>query len=136
MRTYSPPPGWTLDLAQEAGRLYVLVGLAWEQHVTFLDQADTRERIESTVRQAVRRCAGHPAVLGYTMGNEIPASIVRWHGPGRVSRFLKRLYRIVKDEDPEALITYVNFPTTEYLQLPFLDFYCFNVYLERQTGTR
>jgi hypothetical protein len=36
----------------------------------------------------------------------------------------------VKEQDPAALVTYVNFPTTEYLRLPFLDFYCFNVYLE------
>jgi GT2 family glycosyltransferase len=28
-------------------------------------------------------------------------------------------------------VTYVNYPTTEYLQLPFLDFVCFNVFLER-----
>src|SRR5205807_8505264 len=26
----------------------------------------------------------------------------------------------------------VNFPTTEFLELPFLDFFCFNVYLESQ----
>ena len=32
--------------------------------------------------------------------------------------------------DPEALVTYVNFPTTEYLELPFVDFVSFNVYLE------
>ncbi|MFC1776780.1 glycosyltransferase, partial [Pseudomonadota bacterium] len=37
---------------------------------------------------------------------------------------------IAKQQDPDALVTYVNFPTTEYLQLPFLDFQCFNVYLE------
>jgi len=29
-------------------------------------------------------------------------------------------------------VTYVNYPTTEYLRLPFLDFVCFNVYLESQ----
>jgi hypothetical protein len=28
------------------------------------------------------------------------------------------------------LFTYVNYPTTEYLDLPFLDFVCFNIYLE------
>src|SRR5438132_1185604 len=38
-----------------------------------------------------------------------------------------------KGEDPEGLVTYVNFPTTEYLQLPMLDLVCFNVYLEAQT---
>src|SRR5215207_5595566 len=35
-----------------------------------------------------------------------------------------------KAADPEGLVTYVNYPTTEYLQLPFLDLLGFNVYLE------
>src|SRR5439155_947581 len=29
----------------------------------------------------------------------------------------------------ESLVTYTNFPTTEYLELPFVDVYTFNVYL-------
>jgi hypothetical protein len=49
-----------------------------------------------------------------------------------VERFLKELYEIAKTEDAEGLVTYVNYPTTEYLQLPFLDFLCFDVYLEEQ----
>src|SRR5207253_1947002 len=32
--------------------------------------------------------------------------------------------------DPGAPVTYVNYPTTEYLDLPFLDLVCFNVFLE------
>src|SRR5438876_6744364 len=65
------------------------------------------------------------------VGNEIPASIVRWHGARRIQKFLRRLYLAVKAEAPDTLVSYVNFPTTEYLDLPFLDFCCFNVYLER-----
>jgi GT2 family glycosyltransferase len=49
-----------------------------------------------------------------------------------VERYLERMYRVVKHEDPEGLVTYVNYPTTEYLRLPFLDLVCFNVYLETQ----
>ena len=64
------------------------------------------------------------------MGNEIPPSIVRWYGRQRIEGFIERLYRAAKSEHPEALVTYVNFPTTEYLELPFLDFMAFNVYLE------
>ena len=37
-----------------------------------------------------------------------------------------------KRKIPRRLVTYVNFPTTEYLQLPFVDFVSFNVYLETQ----
>jgi O-antigen biosynthesis protein len=129
VRTYSVPPRHLLDAAARHG-LTVMVGLPWEQHVTFLTGSKVAAAIERRVREGVRACAGHPAVLAYTIGNEIPASIVRWHGRRRVERFLRRLYEAVKDEDPGALVTYVNFPTTEYLQLPFLDFHCFNVYLE------
>ena len=54
-----------------------------------------------------------------------------WDG-GRSERYLERLYQVVKSEDPDGLVTYVNYPSTEYLQLPFLDFVSFNVYLESE----
>jgi len=131
VRCYTVPPRWLLDLAQEHG-LWVMVGLPWEQHVIVLDDRNRARSIEERVRAGVRSCAGHPALLCYAIGNEIPAPIVRWQGRQRTERFLRRLYRAAKDEDPQALVTYVNYPTTEYLQLPFLDFQCFNVYLEAQ----
>jgi hypothetical protein len=131
LRTYTVPPRWLLDAAQRHG-LRVMVGLTWEQHVTFLDDRKRARDIEQRVRAGVRACARHPAVLCYAIGNEIPASIVRWHGARPVERYIERLYTAAKDEDPGALITYVNYPSTEYLQLPFLDLICFNVYLESQ----
>ncbi len=131
IRTYTVPPRWLLDEASRRG-LYVMVGIPWEQHITFLDDGERVRSIEEKARAAARCCAHHPAVLCYSVGNEIPASIVRWHGRKRIERFIARLYRIIKEEDPQGLVTYVNFPTTEYLQLPFLDFLCFNVYLESQ----
>jgi GT2 family glycosyltransferase len=129
VRTYTAPPAWLLDLALQKG-LRVMVGLAWEQHVTFLDDRKLTVTIEKRIREGVQACAGHPAVLCFSIGNEIPPSIVRWHGRRRIERFLKRLFEIARAEDEDGLITYVNYPTTEYLQLPFLDFQCFNVYLE------
>jgi GT2 family glycosyltransferase len=129
VRTYTVPPRWLLDLAQDAG-LRVMVGLPWEQHIAFLDDKKRARDIEERVCAGVRVCAGHPAVLCYAIGNEIPAPIVRWHGSRRIEQYLERLYRAAKAEDPTGLVTYVNYPTTEYLQLPFLDLVCFNVYLE------
>ena len=107
-----------------------MAGLPWEQHVAFLDNRKTARDIESRLRAMIRKIAGHPALLCYVIGNEIPASIVRWHGRKKVERFLERLYIAAKEEDRDAPATYVNYPTTEYLQLPFLDFCCYNVYLE------
>ncbi|HEU0021598.1 MAG TPA: glycosyltransferase [Dehalococcoidia bacterium] len=131
VRTYTTPPRWLLDAAARHG-LYLLLGLAWEQHVAFLENQDQVKSIQRRVRDDVRHCAGHPAILAYAIGNEIPAPMVRWQGRRKIERFLESLYRVVKREDPAALVTYINYPTTEYLQLPFLDFVCFNVYLENQ----
>ena len=118
VRTYTVPPLWLLDLAQQ-NRLRVLVGLPWEQHIAFLEKHQVRA-IEEGISRAVGACGAHPAILAYTIGNEIPASMVRWYGHRRVERFLKRLYWRVKQQDPMGLVTYVNYPSTEYLQLPFL----------------
>jgi O-antigen biosynthesis protein len=130
IRLYSHPERWLLDIAHEH-HLYVMVGVPWEQHIAFLDTG-AADGIELAVRDAVRVCAGHPAILCYAIGNEIPASIVRWHGRQRVERFLARLARAAREEDPGALVTYVNFPPTEYLRLPDFDFLSFNVYLEQR----
>jgi hypothetical protein len=129
VRTYTVPPVWLLDLAQE-NDLRVMVGLPWEQHITFLTSSSRAAAIERQLAENVRSCAGHPAILAFTIGNEIPAPIVRWHGKSNIESFLSRLYHAAKAVDPSALVTYVNYPTTEYLQLPFLDFFSFNVYLE------
>ena len=129
VRTYTVPPEWLLDDAWSAG-LRVMVGIPWEQHVAFLDDPGRPESIERRVREGVLRCLGHPAVLCYAVGNEIPSAIVRWSGRLRVERHIRRLYDAVKGLDPEALVTYANYPTTEYLDLPFLDVVAFNVYLE------
>jgi GT2 family glycosyltransferase len=109
-----------------------MIGLPWEQHITFLSQKKLARDIEKRVRAGVRVCAAHPAILCYAVGNEIPAAIVRWHGHKRIERFIKRLYETVKVEDPDGLFTYVNYPSTEYLHLPFIDIVGFNVYLESQ----
>jgi GT2 family glycosyltransferase len=129
IRLYAAPPRWLLDLAHEHG-LKAMVGLAWEEHVAFLDDRRLARQIVKRVRRDAATCAGHPALLCFAVGNEIPASIVRWHGGRRIERFLDRLCSAVRGVDPEALLTYVNYPSTEYLELPFLDLVCFNVYLE------
>jgi O-antigen biosynthesis protein len=131
VRTYTVPPRWLLDAAERHG-LRVMVGLPVEREAMLLDDRKRARSLEEWVRKGIRACAGHPAVLCYTIGNEIRASIVRWHGHRHVERRLERLYRAAKAEDPDGLVTYVNYPSTEYLQLPFIDFVSFNVYLESQ----
>src|SRR2546428_4168369 len=132
VRVYTVPPRWLLDAAERHG-LRVMVGVPVERYIGFLaDKRKDAPDLAQIVRAAVRACADHPAVLCYAIGNEIPAPVARWFGRRRVERFLERLYRAAKDEAPDSLVTYVNYPSTEYLQLDFLDFLCFNVYLESQ----
>jgi glycosyltransferase involved in cell wall biosynthesis len=132
VRTYTVPPAWLMDAAHRHG-LRVLVGIAWPEHQLFMETRAQRAAVEEEVRRAARTYSDHPALFGLAIGNEIPTSLVRWYGPRRVETFLERLYRIAKIEAPEAPVTYVNFPSTEYLDLPFLDWVGFNVYLESES---
>jgi O-antigen biosynthesis protein len=136
VRTYHVPPEWFLSLADEEG-LAVLIDVPWAKHLCFLDSAAARGEAREAVRRAAERGRGHPCVLGYSVGNEVPPSVVRWHGARRVERFLAGLADVARQADPEGLVTYANFPPTEYLDLAFVDFATFNVYLhDRETFRR
>jgi O-antigen biosynthesis protein len=128
---HTMPPRALLDIAERHG-LKVMVGLSAEQYAGYLIDTKDAPDIEAEIRAKVRTCAGHNALLCYALGNEIPAQLVRWIGPARIERYLRKLFEAVKEEDPAGLVTYVNYPTTEYLRLPFLDLVSFNVYLERR----
>src|SRR5580700_3904350 len=135
VRVFTVPPLWLLDAADEAG-LKVLVGLPWSQNVAFLDNATIQAQIREAVAAGVRACGRHPAVFAYLVGNEIPPDMIRWHGAGEVRRFLKELVALVRREHPGALVSYANFPSTEYLTIDFTDFLCFNIYLHEETAFR
>src|SRR5215207_8883221 len=126
VRTYTVPSRAILDEAERAG-LRVMVGIPWSQHVAFLDEAKVKRAVRQQIHSAVTTLRDHPAVLMFALGNEIPASVIRWHGQDRVETFLHELYDGAKSIAPESLFTYVNFPPTEYLDLPFLDVCAFNV---------
>jgi glycosyltransferase involved in cell wall biosynthesis len=131
VRIYHSPPRWFLDRCDAAG-MRVLVTLPWEKHVEFLRERATRKQIAQNVRAAVKAHAGHPAIFGYLVGNEISSTMARWLGANRVIEFVEELIRIGRASDPGALFSYATYPPTEYLLPQNSDFYCFNVYLHNQ----
>jgi GT2 family glycosyltransferase len=136
VRTYHLPPEWFFRLADEHA-MAVYVDVPWAKHVCFLDSAAARRDSRQAVREAAERGRAHACVLAYGIGNEVPPNIVRWLGTRRIERFLAELGDVARQADPSGLISYANYPSTEYLDLPFLDFATFNVYLhDRQTFRR
>jgi GT2 family glycosyltransferase len=131
VRIYHVPPRWFLDRCATAGTR-VLITLPWAKHVEFLAERRARREIAEAVRVAVSTNAGHPAVFGYLVGNEIPSTMVRWLGARRVMEFVEELVRIGRAVDPTTLFSYATYPPTEYLLPQNVDFSCFNVYLHNQ----
>ncbi len=133
IRVYYVPPRWLLDLAETSG-LKVFIDIPWEKHRCFLETYEMREAARECVRKAVKPCAGHPAIFAYSVTNEVPADIARWHGARETAEFIDELVEEVKRVDKGALCTFASFPPTEFLQPQRIDFVTFNVYLhERET---
>jgi glycosyltransferase involved in cell wall biosynthesis len=140
VRTYTQPPDDLLELAADAG-LKVLAGVFWPDW-RYLAGASRRQlrRVDreaaDEVRRAARQLAGRDEVLAVAVGNEVPADVVRWVGTKRIERLVARLGDAIREEDGDRLVTYANYPSTEYLSADTVDFLTFNVFLERQSDFR
>jgi GT2 family glycosyltransferase len=135
VRIYHVPSKWFLDLAQECG-LKIFLDVAWPKNLTFVGDPEITRQAHEAVRTAARNCGNHPAVFAISVVNEIPPDIVRFVGKPRVEQFVDELVRTAKQEAPDCLITFANFPTTEYVQPRTTDFVCFNVYLHEDKQFR
>ncbi len=131
VRIYYVPPRWFLDLCEKR-HIRALISIPWAEHLEFLKDAKIRNAAKEAVREGVSKNAGHPAVFGYLVGNEIPSTMVRWLGARQVTEFVEQLIAIGRAADPRALFSYASYPPTEYLLPQNSDFVTFNVYLHRQ----
>ncbi|MGF1632736.1 MAG: glycosyltransferase [Phycisphaerae bacterium] len=135
LRIYHLPPAWFLQAVQEAG-LKLLVDVAWAKNMVWTDDPTLEVGARDVVRTAAREVGNHPAVFAISLVNEIPADIVRYVGHGPVEDFIDELAMIVKAEAPGCLVTFANYPPTEYLQPREIDFVSFNVYLHDPDAMR
>jgi glycosyltransferase involved in cell wall biosynthesis len=135
VRVYHVPPTWFLDEADAAG-IKIFLDVAWPKNLNFIGNPDLARAGHDAVRQAARACGNHPALFAISVVNEIPPDIVRFVGAKKVEKFIDDLVVTAKTEAPNCLVTFANFPTTEYLQPRGIDFVCFNVYLHDDTVFR
>jgi O-antigen biosynthesis protein len=140
VRTYTAPPPDVVDLAADWG-LRLLVGAFYPDWRYLVgagrqDRARMGRAARAEVRDVARRLAESETVLGLSLGNEIPADVIRWEGCRPVADLINSLAATVHEEDPETLVTYANYPTAEYLELDALDFVTFNVFLEQRQALR
>lgn len=131
VRLYTVPPVWLLDEAIEHD-LRLLIDVDWHHQACFLGSEIRERQARIAVRRAAEECAHHPATFAISLANEIPPDVVRWSGPRAVEEFLAELVGIVKEVNPDVLVTFGNFPPTEFLRPREMDFLSFNVYLHRR----
>src|SRR5262249_56584038 len=132
-RIYHLPPSWFLDCCTEVG-VRILITLPWAKHVEFLVRAKTRRAIVRSVREAVALHAGHSAIFGYLVGNEIPTTMVRWLGVRRVTQFVETLIWGGRAGDPHVRFFYARYSPPEDLLSPNTDFCSLNAFLPLPRG--
>jgi glycosyltransferase involved in cell wall biosynthesis len=140
VRTYTPPPDDVLEVAADWG-LLVFAGAFWLdwRYLLGSSRREVRRMVrdaKAEVRTTARSLAGAEQVFALSLGNEVPADVIRWYGADHVAGVIDELVEVVREEDPDRLVTYANYPTAEYLPLENLDFLTFNLFLERRQDLR
>lgn len=140
LRTYTAPSDDLVAAAVESD-LRLLAGAFWPDW-RYLVGCSRRQRhrmlrdAAAEVRCQAERLRDSDRLLAWCLGNEVPADVVRWEGTRMVGAALDRLAQEVRDVDPDALVTYATYPTSEYLLPGGMDFPTVNVYLEQREAFR
>lgn len=135
VRVFHPPGEFVLRLAAERD-MVVLAGFPWGWNTDFLTNPETLPTIRANLAATVANLAGHPALAGWIVANEIDPTMVRWLGQSRVRAALESLCEVVHSGDPGAIALYANFPPTEWLAPDNADAVGMNIYLEDEEALR
>ena len=140
VRTYTAPPDDLVELAADWDlRIMADVFYADWRYLVGASRRQQREIVTNArraVRDTARRFADSEQLVALSLGNEVPADVLRWFGVKNIAGIIDELVEVVREEDPDQLVTYANYPTAEYLPLENLDFLTFNVFLEERHDFR
>ncbi len=135
LRLYEWPERGFLDHAAERGQ-GVFAAPLWQAAADFVGQPQLLAEARAAICAGLATTAGHPALAGVFVANEVPADLVRWMGPALVRDTIEELIRSGRGSAPELLWCYGNYPSTEYLEPGNADFTAMNVYLEDEGDLR
>ncbi len=135
VRLYEMPSRVMLDAADACG-LSVFAGLQWDQNVDFFRQPGAFTAARVKLVESLREIGDHPALAAVSVGNEIPADLVRWMGPLKVRAAIEELIELGRTCAPQLMFAYANYPSTEYLEPANADFTAFNIFLEEELPFR
>jgi len=137
VHTWGMAPRSYLDKAHSYG-LKVNVGV-WlnpirgQKNESYLDFS-YRERLRQKIMEYVHQMKDHPALLFWTVGNEVFTFTEADEEKEAFGAFLKELLHLIHEEDPDHPVTYASAGTQDlvYLKkyLPSLDFVGINTYGE------
>jgi beta-galactosidase/beta-glucuronidase len=83
VRLYTPPPDWLADHRRRDGVVFLLPMFAGDRVAATTSTIRSASPIcASGPREHSRRLADHPAMLLFSLGNEIPPLMVRWYWQG------------------------------------------------------
>ena len=135
LRTFHPPTDEVLDCCAEED-LVVWCGLDWSWQRDFSRHPELVKEAARKLAGAAGRVAGHPAVAGWVVANEIEASMVRWMGANAARRALDHIITAGRGAAPEHLFLHASYPLTEQLVADGADVLGMNLYLEDETALR
>ncbi len=136
IRTYEPLPTDILDLADEYG-LKVIENICYPGGHTKFDSKADLEGLKRTALAFVDRDKGHPAILMWSMWNDMPfkwskeGSALKKYDKRTVNAFLKEIYDAIKEKDPDHPVTGSNIlgEDGDDIGADFLDVVGFNAFL-------
>jgi len=132
LRVFTVPPVWLLDIAaRTASRCW---SASPGRSTSPPRQPGRAERDPPHRARRRPELCRTSAVFAYLIGNEIPPTCALARAK-RVRAFL-RGWSPQSNRRRCALVSYANFPSTEYLTIDFTDFLCFNVYLHQEEAFR
>lgn len=136
IRTYEPLPTSILDLADKYG-LKVIENICYPTGKTKFDSRAELENLKRTALAFVERDKGHPAILMWSMWNDMPfkwskeGSVLKKYDKATVNAFLKEIYDAIKAKDQNHPVTGSNMLGEEGddIGADFLDVVGFNAFL-------